>query len=244
MSESNRVGKWVSTQTHNSDPQRRDAALHICSRWDVTSPWFDFAKSLRTLIREDSEHATGARLLAADYVGQFMTPKEAEEAGADPIRGLALAGPLVPIESLQCDYTWLHGDRTYHCRRDSIPGSDRCGRHGGQYMSAEDAKAISAHTSARILDATDRAVRTLIELMDEGRSELVRLQAATSILDRAGIGPSQTVEVNVGGDTDAAALIRQRLERMARPAIEPGDDDIEDAEVVSEDDAESERVKP
>ena len=234
-----RVGKWVATQAHNVDPVRREAAEHICSRWDTYSGWFDLAKVLRTLIREDSEFAAGARLLATDYVEQFASPgKDGDAEGTDKVRGLTLAGPLVPIDVVRCAHTWLVADATHRCRRDAVPGSDRCGRHGGQYMSAEDARRISEHTSSRILDATDRAVRTLIELMDEGRSEMVRLQAATSILDRAGIGPTQRIEVSTAEAGDnAAAELRARLARMREtmeqaPALEAIANADPDAEVT------------
>lgn len=203
-----RMGQWMHAQTTNLDVVRREAAEHIRSRWDITSPWFNLTRILRTLQREESPHLVGARMLAADYEAQF--PETAAKIG--------LVG-MIPIEVVYCA----------KCRREAVPGSEFCGRHGGQFLSPEAAQAISEHTSAKILAATDSAVRTLLELMDEGKSEKVRLEAAIAVLDRAGIGPTSHLTVDLGAGDAAAAEVRARLERMA-----PNASRIIDGEVVDE----------
>lgn len=222
-----RVAAWLSIQRTNLDGERRDAATHITSRWNVTDPWFSFAKTLRTLEREDSAYLRGARALADDYVQQF---------GEAVLPEMGSLGPFVPYETVSCA----------KCRREAVPGSELCGRHGGQYLSATDAKAISQHTTARIIGATDKAVRVLEELMDEGKSEMVRMQAATSLLDRAGIGPTSKLEVDLGSaQEDAAVRIREMLATMreshgrveeitaAREATHPAEDVVQ-GEIIDE----------
>ena len=214
-----KLGKWLYTQTANLEPTRREAAAHICARWDVNSPWFSFARTVRSLRHEDSEFLLGTLLLADDFAAQF------EKAALTEIGSI---GPFTPYDVVQCGFFKRNG---HQCGKEAIPGADFCGQHGGQFLSAEDAKAISEHTSARIMDATSRAVRVLIELMDNGRSEMVRMQAATAVLDRAGIGPTSRVEFDItNAGADAAAAIRERLAQMApaAAAIEA----IQDAEVV------------
>lgn len=192
------LGKWIGTQATNLEPTRRAAAVHIMSRWNVADPWFSFARTVRTLRREDSEFLIGALALADDYAQAFQ---------ADALAELGSVGPFVPYDIVTCE----------KCKREAVPGSTLCGRHGGQYLSASDAEQISAHTSARIMNATDKAFRVLEELLDEGRSEMVRLQAATALLDRAGIGPTSKVEIDLGtAGTDAANYLRERLAEAAK----------------------------
>lgn len=221
------LGKWIATQSTNLEPVRRAAALHIMSRWNVADPWFSFARTIRTLRREDSEFLIGTLMLADDYAQQFAT---------DAIAELGSVGPFTPYEVITCS----------QCRREAVPGSDRCGRHGGQFLSVEDADQISKHISARIMDGTSKAVRVLEELMDEGRSEMVRLQAATAMLDRAGISPTTKIELDVTSQAEQAAnTLRERLAQVAgsmkkveeiqATRVDPDEGDpteVTDAEVV------------
>lgn len=191
-----RIGRWFAGQIHNIDPERRDAARHVLSRWDATSPWFSMGRVMRTLQREESAHLTGFLNLANDFAEQF------EE---DAIGDIGTVGPFTPYDIVRC----------MECKREAIPGSDRCGRHGGQFLTAKDAQKISQNTTAKIIDATDRAVRVLTDLMDHARSEKVRLDAANSILDRAGHGGTQRIELEMGGNgIDAAQLIHDRLTQI------------------------------
>ena len=215
----NRIGDWLTAQSNNLDPDRRSASTHIMSRLDVSHPWFSFARTLRTLEREDSPFLIGARGLASDYIEQF---------GQAVVPEVGSAGPFTPYEVVICR----------ECKRQAVPGADRCGYHGGQYLSAEDAKNISRHIAARIMEGTSKAVRVLEELMDEGRSEMVRLQAATAILDRAGVGPQSKLEISVtsAGD-EAAEVLRARIEQARASIAKAGEIEaanIVDAEVIED----------
>lgn len=222
-----RVALWLSTQRDNLEEERREAARHITSRWNVTDPWFSLAKTLRNLERENSPYLRGAQALADDYVQTF---------GEEALPEMGSLGPFVPYEVVSCG----------KCRREAVPGSEFCGRHGGQFLTASDAKAISQHTTARIIGATDKAVRVLEEIMDEGKSEMVRLQAAMALLDRAGIGPSSKLEIDLGSASeDAARVLRERLSIMKETHERVGEieairseakegEEVTEAEIVEE----------
>lgn len=100
---------------------------------------------------------------------------------------------------------------------------------------------------ARLTQAAPTAVDTLEELMNSAESEPVKLKAASEILDRAGIRAGIDINTDVTLDVrPAASIIAERLERIAKNAIEAQRltapetvivEETEDAEVV-EDDAE------
>lgn len=191
-----RIGRWLGAQINNLDPVRRDSARHVMERWDVNSPWFSLGRTIRTLRREESVHLTGLLALADDFAQSFPD---------DTLADVGSLGPFTPIEVRRCT----------ECRREAVPGADRCGRHGGQFLSAQDAERISQHTAARVLDATDQAVRVLTDLLDHAKSEKVRFDAAVAILDRAGISAVQKIEVDISSaGQDAATLIAKRLEQI------------------------------
>lgn len=190
---SKRIGRWLGAQVNNLEPDRRDAARHVVSRFDITSPWFSLARTIRTLRREESPYLHGLLALADDFAEVFPE---------DVLADTGMAGPFTPIDVRRCT----------ECRREAVPGADRCGRHGGQFLSTKDAERISQHTAARILEATDQAIRALTDILDHGKSEMVKSQVAFGLLDRAGIGPTQKIEVDISSaGQDAATLIAERL---------------------------------
>jgi hypothetical protein len=73
----------------------------------------------------------------------------------------------------------------------------------------------------RLTQATPTAVDVLEQLMDNAESEPVKLKAATEILDRAGIRAGIDINTDVTIDVrPAASIISERLERLAKNAIE------------------------
>lgn len=225
-----RIGRWLGAQTNNLDADRRDAARHVLGRWDVNNPWFSLGRTIRTLRREESPHLTGLLALADDFAQSFPD---------DCIADIGSAGPFTPIDVRRCT----------DCRREAVPGADKCGRHGGQFLSVRDAERISQHTAARVMEATDQAVRVLTDLMDHGKSEMVRMQTAFGLLDRAGVSAAQKIEIDISSaGQDAATLIAKRLEQiegsmLKAEAIEAARDEesgILDLEVLREEDPEAE----
>jgi hypothetical protein len=102
---------------------------------------------------------------------------------------------------------------------------------------------------AKLTQAAPYAVDVLEDLMLNAESEPVKLKASTEILDRAGVRGGVEIDTNLSIEVrPAASIINERLERLARGAIEtaarlaeagltvPGDPDpnVVDAEVVEE----------
>lgn len=94
----------------------------------------------------------------------------------------------------------------------------------------EAAAAVEAAVKARLVksytalvDATDIAVDTLINIAIYGRREDARVQAAKEILDRSGLTPEIRVAIDTGGterDTRIAELHR-RLDAMRTSLTTP-----------------------
>jgi len=75
---------------------------------------------------------------------------------------------------------------------------------------------------AKLTQAAPYAVDVLEELMSEAASEPVRLKASTEILDRAGVrgGVEFDARVEVTDGRSAADIVNERLERLAKNAID------------------------
>lgn len=219
--------RWFSSQVAHSDPARAAAARHVRERWDIAVKPFRVID--RSLAAEESPHLLAFRLLLDEY-------RTAYDIGADDdfAREVGTDGLLVPFAPEICQ----------SCNREAIPGTGACGRHGGQWITPKDMADISRRIHDKLVTMSETALRVLQDLMDNGRSEQVRMMAATSILDRAGIGPhmnvnhSGSVEVT---DMDAAAIeLRGRLDRLAGNIVDKAAiaDQIAgivvDAEVVEE----------
>jgi hypothetical protein len=217
--------EWLPLQVTNTDPVRAAAAEHIVGRW-VTSPWYSHAQVLRALTRERNPHLLGAQLLGTDYADLF-----GGRAGSLIERGAAVL-PFAPMPPVTCRHTYRSGRA---CLREAVPGTDVCGRHGGAWLTEDERRAVAAEIQDMILESAAAALRVVTDLMDNGRSEKVRLDAAVVVLDRAGIGPSSkvTLEVTENGQ-QAADEIRERLAALARRGelAHRSDEVVVEAEVV------------
>lgn len=94
----------------------------------------------------------------------------------------------------------------------------------------EAAAAVEAAVKARLVesytalvDATDIAVTTLIDIALYGRREDARVQAAKEILDRSGLTPEIRVAIDASGsERDARfAALRVRLDNMRTSLTTP-----------------------
>jgi hypothetical protein len=198
-------GEWLLLQQTNTDPLRSEAARHIVGRWSVF-PWYSHDRVLRMLGRENSEYLLGAQLLASDFAELFnVDPKSARDSGAAIL-------PFAPQSDL-CREIKPNGRL---CGREAVPGAGVCGRHGGQWLTEKERTQITSQVKDRVLEATDAAVRVLLELMDNGVSEKVRLDAALAVLDRAGAGATTKIEMEVtNAGIQATEEIRARLAALA-----------------------------
>lgn len=226
---------WMGSQHLNVDPVRAEAAKHIRDRWAYNS-WYDHAKVLRALQREDSEYLIGARLLADDYVEQFpMLDSETR------IAAVGSSGTLYPFQPENCNHENTKG---LTCGREAIPGTGRCARHGGQWITDKDRIELSKYLQIRMEESAARAIRVIEDLMDNARSEKVRLDAAVAVLDRSGMGTTSTLRIE-SDVTSPVVEIRERLEKLgnrvrdqiehdARSALPPATGETVIGEVIPE----------
>lgn len=78
------------------------------------------------------------------------------------------------------------------CNRDAMMGQKVCYKHGGK------APQTIAAARLRLAQLADPAIRNLHHKMEKSEDEKVSLRAAGMILDRAGIGPKGSLELEGG----------------------------------------------
>ena len=197
--------KWMASQHHHTDPAMRAAAEHIRDRWGFHE-YYSHARVIRALTSEDSAHAVAARRFADEYAEVFGITDDDRHA----ISGVRAA--WFPFGPEMCGRD--------ECGREAIPGTGTCARHGGQWITEEDRAAASRVVYERMEMLSSRAVRVVEDLLDHGRSEKVRLEAALAVLDRVGFGASSTVRIETDDGPDPAELIRARLERLSASIVD------------------------
>lgn len=94
---------------------------------------------------------------------------------------LAIAEARV-IES--CRHVGLNGRR---CSAVPVSGGDRCEDHGGAIVDPAVRRAILLTSYAKMMEASDLAVDTLVDVMSFSKNALARVKAAQEILDRVGL---------------------------------------------------------
>lgn len=210
--------RWMATQHHHTNPAVRAAVAHIRDRWGFTER-YSHATVLSTLSKEDSVHLVAARQLADEYALIFGVNEDTRRMVS------GVGGQWFPFGPEICSL----------CTREAIPGTGHCARHGGQWVTEEDRAAASRVIAERMEMLSARAVRVIEDLLDHGRSERVRLDAAVVVLDRSGFGPSATLRLEGDGGPDPADLVRDRLEQLGasiRVAVDA--DGYIDGEVLDE----------
>lgn len=114
---------------------------------------------------------------------------------------------------IQCKFIRKDGSR---CRKWAINGAFVCYRHGGQLLTVRQA------ANARKAYAANRAIATILDLVENGESEHVRLRAAKFLLRYAGVTPGTTRTAKTG-------KLRKQHELEPAPALVALDDQIEAA---------------
>jgi hypothetical protein len=113
-------------------------------------------------------------------------------------------------------FNCLYRDRTGEmCGREVVPGVDRCVKHGGALVDPEVRRNILLSAYATIVEGSQKAVDALLDVVENGRSEMARVQAAKELLDRAGLTADTTINVRISAEIDAGSILRERLESMA-----------------------------
>jgi len=146
-----------------------------------------------------------------------------------------------PVPVVRCTATKRDGER---CGRWSIRGGTVCKVHGGQLPNVIDhANAVVESARLRIYGMADDAAEVMNELIQPGIPDALRLKAAESILNRAGLKDSVDINVEVThnekpseGILKSLAIMRERNEEAARrkAAEEAEEEEILEAEEIDE----------
>jgi hypothetical protein len=147
------------------------------------------------------------------------------------------------------------------CVRLAVPGAGRCGGHGGSITDPEVRRSLHIIAFSKVIQGSEVAVDALLDVAENGRSEMARVQAAKEILDRAGVQQDQHVHIHKPAedlseaemleelfkrlDTNADRLRIQAIpvesheitevpEQFALPVRSGGDDEVVIAEVVED----------
>lgn len=145
---------------------------------------------------------------------------ELDDAGRTPLmhrHGRDVVTGEAGIVRVMCAYTYKGGKT---CGRVAVVGYDRCDLHGGMYLDPETVKGVLMRGQEKIVAASDAAIETVVDLMQNSTQDAIRLKAAEMMLDRAGYRPGMEITITgEGGDASQspADLLRQRLDRL-RPS--------------------------
>jgi hypothetical protein len=101
------------------------------------------------------------------------------------------------------------------CTTEAVPGAGRCGRHGGAITDPEVRRSFLLIAFAKVIDGSRIAVEALLDVAENGRSEMARVQAAKELLDRAGVQQDQHVHIHKPeegvSEDDLLDALRDRL---------------------------------
>jgi hypothetical protein len=109
------------------------------------------------------------------------------------------------------------------CRNHAILGGTVCNVHGGRLpnvrkAAAERLKELQHPAIERLEEALDADARTVTkrgEILTVGPDHANRIRAATVVLDRTGLGPTHTANVNVEAGERLLGLMRE----LDRPTV-------------------------
>ena len=136
-----------------------------------------------------------------------------------------------------------YADRELHrCRYYAVPGSYRCEMHGGMIASTAETRSMIVAAQLQVYALSGQAVATLADIMLHGQNENVRLRAAETVLNRAGIVESADVDLSSVTDPTAKKdtasqkdAVLQRLERLAKYDADESERELKQASEIAVD---------
>lgn len=135
-----------------------------------------------------------------------------------------------------CRHVGLDGRR---CTSVPVPGGDRCEDHGGAIVDPSVRRAILLTSYAKMLDASDLAVGTLIDVMEYSKNALARVKAAQEILDRVGLvhqdGAHQSNDEKTTESQDTLLNELRKHMDTAKERLQITTIDVVEADVIEDD---------
>lgn len=136
----------------------------------------------------------------------------------------------------RCTAHRKNGDQ---CKRAARLGTNVCDAHGAR------APQVRRKAQQRLIEASDRMAKALIDIATSAESEPTRLAAVRDVLDRVGISSKTTVEVDVAvkpyeriiSNISGVRAGSSRAESRARRGLPPAESDeppVLDAEVIDD----------
>lgn len=124
-----------------------------------------------------------------------------------------------PSDGRRCRFVKGRGDPDARkCGQPVIPGTVRCGDHGGELVDADTRRAVLMTSYLQLVEATSTAVETLVDVAIRSKNDLARVAASKEILDRAGLTPELQVSVKFEseGRDERMTRLREKLDTMQR----------------------------
>lgn len=218
------------------------------------------ADDLSALASAEAAWRVDSMIGHAEAAGIELNPEtSAQVETGEEIIPSSVSHALEQSDKILCGYRNHRGEG---CVSEAVPGAGRCGRHGGAITDPEVRRSFLLVAFAKVIDGSRVAVDALLDVAENGRSEMARVQAAKELLDRAGVQQDQHVHIHrpeedVSEDELLDALRTRLLETKNRlrltaievasseiipdsassyPALVPTtsstDDDIVDADIV------------
>lgn len=190
---------WLA-DLRNGDPDYEGefAPLYFILSSDRFPPKYDFAQygELIEDLVPDAEDAAARQALLLAAEAEWRVDQRAKLAartnlGLSPMTRRDMA-PL-PTGDVKCGFVGRAGKS---CTKPVVPGAPRCEEHGGMLVSPEVRQSMLLVAYARLVEGTDTAVKTLIDVAEHGRNEIARVMASKEILDRAGLSPELRITVS------------------------------------------------
>lgn len=151
-----------------------------------------------------------------------------------------------PLPAVQCTANRRDGHR---CEAWSMAGATVCLKHGGHLPNVK-AAAEARKDAARLklIDMVEDATGVIEYLMQYGTQEQIRLKAAESVLDRAGIKGGADITVDHQLTLAPSKILDDKIAEMAarlqkereKQFTEPAELDIIKSEVVPDDETDTE----
>ncbi len=162
----------------------------------------------------------------------------AAEAVGSALKHRPVGGEGVEAATLTVHCRYYLGRRNQICSRVAVPGTTRCSLHGGETVDPEELRECLRLGGEVLMRAAERAVDVVVDLMENSVVDSVRLSAAQTLMDRAGMVQASKIQVSVqtaktGGEAEEspAEIIRGRLERLSKSFLAPANEVVE-GEVV------------